>query len=190
MIRPSKDKVFMDVCDAVAQRGTCDRKQVGAIIVIDDRIVSTGYNSSIPGASHCCDPETFWECPRCGEKIEVPERTWDSEIGGMPLCDDRLCSGLLIKKHGGHDMEEGHCVRTVHGEINAIAQCAYLGVRLKDAGAKLYVNTLPCWACFKTIISAGVHETIYRDEYRGDEAGRVFEAAKELDYITLRRFEG
>jgi dCMP deaminase len=177
----------MSICESVAQRSTCDRKHVGAIIVIDDRVVATGYNGSLPAAPHCCDPEEFWECTKCRSKWFNAKRFATEDT---PLCEDTFCSGELVKQTGGHDMEDSHCVRTVHGEINAIAQCAYLGVRLKDSNAKLFCNTLPCWACFKTIVSAGIHEIIYHDEYRGSEAGRVFQAARELGYITLRRFEG
>lgn len=46
---------FMHIAQAVASRGTCDRKQVGAIIVSEETILSTGYNGSIRGLPHCDD---------------------------------------------------------------------------------------------------------------------------------------
>lgn len=45
----------MQIAHQVAERGTCDRKQVGCVIVLDRRIVATGYNGSVPGAPHCDD---------------------------------------------------------------------------------------------------------------------------------------
>lgn len=54
-MRKSWDQYFMDLCDLVATRSTCDRKAVGAVIVKDKRIISTGYNGSVSGQPHCCD---------------------------------------------------------------------------------------------------------------------------------------
>ena len=53
-----KDRVswktyFMNIAKEVATRSTCDRKHVGAVIVRDKTILSTGYNGSIKGLKHC-----------------------------------------------------------------------------------------------------------------------------------------
>ncbi|RPH05788.1 MAG: dCMP deaminase family protein [bacterium TMED46] len=44
---------FMNIAQEVATRSTCDRKHVGAVIVRDKTILSTGYNGSIKGLPHC-----------------------------------------------------------------------------------------------------------------------------------------
>lgn len=87
--RKNWDAYFMDIANAVSTRATCDRRLVGAVIVKDRAILSTGYNGS---------------------------------ISGLPHCDD-----------AGHDMEEGHCQRTLHAECNAIIQAAKNGVNINDA---------------------------------------------------------
>lgn len=51
--RPSWDKYFMDITHTVATRSTCLRRQVGAILVKDKRILSTGYNGAPAGIRHC-----------------------------------------------------------------------------------------------------------------------------------------
>ena len=51
--RATWDEYFMQVVDAVAERGTCDRGKSGSIIVVDKRIVATGYVGSPAGQSHC-----------------------------------------------------------------------------------------------------------------------------------------
>lgn len=51
--RATWDEYFMKVADTVAERGTCDRGKSGAVIVIDKRIMSTGYVGSPPGQPHC-----------------------------------------------------------------------------------------------------------------------------------------
>lgn len=53
--RPSWDEYFMEITQVVAKRSTCLRRQVGAIIVKDSQILSTGYNGAPRGIAHCLD---------------------------------------------------------------------------------------------------------------------------------------
>ena len=53
--RPSWESYFMEITQLVAKRSTCTRRSVGAIIVKDKRILSTGYNGAPSGVSHCLD---------------------------------------------------------------------------------------------------------------------------------------
>lgn len=115
---------FMELAEKLATRSTCDRANVGVVIVNDDnRIISTGYNGSLPGNSHCNDV--------------------------------------------GHTLRDGHCIATVHAEINAISYCAKEGIALKDS--TVYVTHFPCINCTKSLISAGVKKIYYRNDYRVDE---------------------
>lgn len=54
-MRDDWDDYFMSIAKQVATRATCDRKHVGAVLVRDRTILSTGYNGSIKGAPHCDD---------------------------------------------------------------------------------------------------------------------------------------
>lgn len=49
------DQYFMRLAETVAERATCDRKHVGAVIVRDRHILSTGYNGAPAGLPHCTD---------------------------------------------------------------------------------------------------------------------------------------
>ena len=60
MTRPSKHKYYIGIAEAVAKRSTCLRRQYGAVIVKDDRIISTGYNGSARGMENCCDKGVCW----------------------------------------------------------------------------------------------------------------------------------
>ena len=53
MSRPSWDEYFMKIVDLVKTRSTCMRRQVGAILVKDKRILATGYNGAPSGLKHC-----------------------------------------------------------------------------------------------------------------------------------------
>lgn len=52
-MRQSWDDYFMSIADLVAQRSTCLRRKVGAVAVLDKRIISTGYNGAPSGMRHC-----------------------------------------------------------------------------------------------------------------------------------------
>ncbi|TAL39690.1 MAG: cytidine deaminase [Spirochaetes bacterium] len=68
--RPSWDEYFMTIASDVATRATCIRRQVGAVIIKDRRILTTGYNGPPVGISHCT-PET---CLRTKFNIPSGER--------------------------------------------------------------------------------------------------------------------
>ncbi len=53
MSRPQWDDYFMDIVDIIKNRSTCLRRQVGAVIVQDKRILATGYNGAPSGCRHC-----------------------------------------------------------------------------------------------------------------------------------------
>ena len=98
---------------------------------------------------------------------------YNGSIRGLPHCDDV-----------GHMMEDGHCVRTVHAEINAIAQAARNGVRTD--GAAIYVTASPCWPCFKAIVNAGITRIVFGEFYRGE---RTIEAAAALGIELFPLYE-
>ena len=129
--RVSWETYFMNIAREVATRSTCDRKHVGAVIVRDKTLLSTGYNGSIKG---------------------------------LPHCDE-----------AGHEMVEGHCVRTTHAEANAIVQAAKNGVKIDSA--EIYVTASPCYNCFKLIANSGIKIIYYHEFYRDD---RILDRAKEV----------
>lgn len=67
MNRPSWDEYFMQMAELTAQRSTCLRRQVGAIIMKEKHIIATGYNGAPKGLPHC---EELGGCLR--EKLEIP----------------------------------------------------------------------------------------------------------------------
>ena len=53
--RPTLDEYFMEIAEVVAKRSTCLRNKVGAVIVRDKRILSTGYNGAPRDMEHCLE---------------------------------------------------------------------------------------------------------------------------------------
>ena len=64
--RASWHNYFMNIAEAVSERSTCIRRQIGAVAVRDKRILCTGYNGSPTGIAHCIDTE----CMR--DKLNIP----------------------------------------------------------------------------------------------------------------------
>ena len=119
------NEYFMSIARGLAERSSCDRAYVGAVIVNqDNRIIATGYNGSV------------------GSKT--------------PQCDDN-----------GHVMRDGHCIATLHAEINCIAYCAREGISLKNSN--IYVTHFPCLNCTKALIQSGIRKIYYMDDYRVDD---------------------
>lgn len=81
---------------------------------------------------------------------------YNGSAPGAPHCDD-----------SGHLMHDGHCVRTIHAEANAIAQAAFSGKSI--AGGRIYVTCHPCPTCLMLISAAGIFEIVYAEDYHPEE---------------------
>ena len=76
-------------------------------------------------------------------------------------------------------MVDGHCVRTIHAETNAIIQAALHGVSTR--GSICYVTHLPCINCTKALINAGITRIVYCVAYRTDENSMNFLQAANIE---------
>lgn len=71
--RPTWDEYFMELAEVVAKRSTCLRRNIGAVVVKDKRVLATGYNGAPTGLSHCSDVGCLRErmgIPS-GERVEM-----------------------------------------------------------------------------------------------------------------------
>jgi dCMP deaminase len=78
-------------------------------------------------------------------------------------------------------MVDGHCVRTIHAETNAIIQAALHGVSTK--GSTCYVTHLPCINCTKALINAGITRIVYSEAYRSDDNAISFLKTANIEVI-------
>jgi dCMP deaminase len=129
--RPSWDQYFLTITRQVAERSTCKRAKVGAVIVRDKNILATGYNGAPAGLAHC------------------------TEVGCL-IYESKTPSGEI----------EENCYRTIHAEINAIAQAAKNGVSIRDAA--IYVTHTPCIHCMKVLINTGITQIFYERDYKAN----------------------
>ncbi|HIE28446.1 TPA: dCMP deaminase family protein [Candidatus Poribacteria bacterium] len=132
---------FMKIANLVAERSTCCRAKVGAVIVKDKNILSTGYNGSPSGLPHCTDV------------------------------------GCLVYKSITPDgRTEENCFRTIHAEINAIAQAAKHGSSINEAD--IYITHTPCIHCLKVLINTGIKNIYYQHEYKVETIADMVEQAE------------
>ena len=100
---------------------------------------------------------------------------------GTPHCDD---VGHLLKDMGGRMS----CVRTAHGETNALAQAARAGTKV-EAGT-IYTTASPCYDCMKLIINAGIARVVcgapYGSRYglSGDSSDLAKSAGLEVVFLS------
>ena len=120
---------FMTITQQVAERSTCTRAKVGAIIVRDRNILATGYNGA---------------------------------PAGMPHCTEAGC--LIYESKTPYGEVEENCFRTIHAEINAIAQAAKNGSNIKDSS--IYVTHTPCIHCLKVLVNTGIQSVYYEKPYK------------------------
>lgn len=78
---------------------------------------------------------------------------YNGSASGDVHCDDHGCY-----------VEDGHCMRTIHAEANALLQCAKFGVQTENA--EIYVTHFPCLQCTKMIVQAGITKIYYLHDYR------------------------
>jgi dCMP deaminase len=127
--RPTWHQYFLTITRQVAERSTCLRAKVGAVIVRDKNILATGYNGAPAGLPHC------------------------TELGCL----------VYTSRTPAGEVEE-NCFRTIHAEINAIAQAAKNGASIRDAD--IYITHTPCIHCLKVLINTGIRRVFYEREYK------------------------
>ena len=141
----------MEMAHVLRNLGTCDRKQVGALIVRDGRCISWGYNGAPPGMPHCDDNGHGW---------------------GGAMVDKALVneSPLLLGA-----LETHGCRNATHAEANALAFAARQGISTDESD--LFVTVSPCETCARLIIAAGIIRVYYSEEYRKDDGVRLLQQA-------------
>ena len=105
-IRPTWDEYFMEIARQVAQRSTCPRASVGAVIVRERRILTTGYNGAPEGLLHCLEAGCIIEDDHCQRSLHAEQNAiiqaamhGVSIQGGQLYCTTQpcvLCAKMII----------------------------------------------------------------------------------------------
>ena len=136
MERRDKINYYLDIAETVCERGTCLRRNFGAIIVHNDEIIATGYNGAPRGLENCCD---MGVCTR--EKLNVPK--------GQRY---ELCRSVHA---------EANCIISA-SRTDMIGASLYLACHEASTG-QLCGDVEPCSMCKRLIINAGIEKVYIRD---------------------------
>ena len=133
--RKDKDNYYLDIAETVMERSTCLRRKYGAIIVLNDEIIATGYNGAPRGRRNCIDPG---KCTRDAMDVPRGER--------YELCRSVHAETNAIISAARRDM---------------IGATLYLTGR--DAKTdELLSDTTSCLMCRRQIINSGITQTVCR----------------------------
>ena len=140
--RTDKINYYLDIAEVVSSRGTCLRRNYGAIIVKDDEIISSGYVGAPRGRKNCCDLKF---CIR--EKLQIPrgERY-------------ELCRSVHAEQNAIISAERSKMLDST----------LYLVGKSYEDGSYVEKSN-PCSLCKRMIINAGIKDIYIRDskeEYR------------------------
>lgn len=136
MERVDKNNYYLDIAETVIERGTCLRRNFGAIIVKNDEIVSTGYTGAPRGRKNCSD---LGFCTREQLKIPRGERY-------------ELCRSVHA---------EANCIISA-ARRDMIGATLYLVGKDAKTG-ELVENTNSCAMCKRQIINAGIDRVVVRN---------------------------
>ena len=136
MNRRDKHNYYLDIAQTILERATCLRNNVGAVIVKNDEIISTGYNGAPRGRANCCD---LGVCRR--EQLGIPR--------GQRY---ELCRSVHA--------EQNAIIAAPRNEM--IGATLYLAMCNSKTGA-LVPDASPCNMCRRMIINAGLERVIIRN---------------------------
>ncbi len=158
-MKPKFQKLYNNIAHEVAKMSHARRRQVGAVIVKDDRVISMGYNGMPAGWENNCEDKEFMSGDAGGwlDPEEIEER-W-------PFIATSDEDGAYIGRYRLKTKPE-----VLHAESNALAKLA----RSTESGlgADLFVTTAPCLDCAKLIYQSGIGRVYYSSDYRDDSGIR------------------
>lgn len=143
------DQYFLNLCNVVASNSKCLSRQIGAILVRDNVVISTGYNGPARGI------------PPCNERFLKDEFLYEELIKRGMIASDiedlNICPRKVLGFKSGKGLE---WCNAIHAEKNCLLAAARLGVQTK--GTTLYINSSisPCTQCFSACIQAGIEEIV------------------------------
>lgn len=118
-----------------------------------------------------CD-RAFVGCVLVNSDNRIVSTGYNGAISGNPHCDEV-----------GHTLRDGHCIATIHAEMNALLYCAKEGITVK--GCICYVTHFPCLNCTKSLIQAGISKIYYHEAYRVDEYAIELLDRNNIEYVQI-----
>ena len=176
------DYPMLDVAYTFAKLSYCVKRQVGAVITFDNRIISTGFNGTVNDAENVCEDKIL-TCSACKEESIIQDA--DIKISGLAVsftcikCDRVITDSLA---HLDKYVKTTSKDNVVHAEQNALMFAVRRGISLKDA--TLYCTLMPCSHCAKLIVQSGITKVVYSESYK-DTKGLDILHSSDIEVIQL-----
>lgn len=170
---PTAAEYAMYLARAASARSLSASRKVGAALVVDDTVVTTGFNDVPAGQKpDVLAGEDTSERFKRDNARDTLHRLQKAGLLANPLSDegDRKAFAALAE---GRIMEVIEYQRAVHAEARAMDECSRLPI--SPAGGKLYVTTFPCHLCYKQALSVRVAEIRYIEPYPKSRAIEMFD---------------
>lgn len=139
------DHYYMEVALTIRKRANCLHAKVGAVLVLENRIISTGFNGTPAGFPNC----EKGGCERCKQQ-------YYADIGDVA----RVTDPEFLDPNGPKHLDLCICV---HAEANALLSAAKFGNRTDQA--TLYTTHKPCFSCLKEAMQAGIRRVVWLKDY-------------------------
>lgn len=164
---------FLTICEAVASHSKCKSRQVGAILVRDRSIVSTGYNGPPRGVPHCGEGRLeldYYLQNRIYKTIDPP-------------VEEKECPRQRMGFGSGDGLD--YCIEA-HAEQNCIASAARMGVNTLNS--TIFMNTnIPCKTCLAILINAGISDiTVKKLTFYDPQSEYLIK----YGHLVIQNFEG
>lgn len=175
------DQYFYRICEAVSSKSPCLSRKIGAILVRDHSIVSTGFNGPSRGIPHCGRERNIKDDLLITNAINKVRKNKDiPAFAAIEL--DRTCPRKILGYVSGEGMQ---WCPAQHAENNAIIDAARKGA--STIGTTLYMNCIiPCKNCYGALINAGIVEIVVDDVTVYDKHTQYL---IDNSNIKIRRFE-
>lgn len=193
MRRKNWPDTFFEIANIMAQRSTCCKKQVGAVITKDNKIISCGYNGVVSGAEHCTgvlydkiirtirgqegsahkmiSPEAgstiyFYDISFGKElyRVKVPSQVTDNPNRHSNDIVDYIYKEVIEKDYIKSWHSEWSLKNEIHAELNAIFNASQ-----SLEGTTLYVTLSPCIECAKAIVASGIKKVYFNGPDRSEK---------------------
>ncbi|MDO4604740.1 MAG: cytidine/deoxycytidylate deaminase family protein [Helcococcus sp.] len=119
-----------------------------------------------------CD-RAYVGCVLVNKDNRIVSTGYNGSISGNPQCDEI-----------GHTMRDGHCIATIHAEMNALLYCAKEGISVKNSVC--YVTHFPCLNCTKALIQSGISKIYYENGYRIDNYAIELLNKNNIEFIQIQ----
>jgi len=167
-----RDEYFLNICKAVGAGSKCLSRKIGAIIVYDNSVISTGYNGPPKGITHCSDRLKYDEDLR----IKLNINRIDGDIKKLDTCPRYLL--------GAKSGEMTDICPATHAEVNAIIQSP-----VNVGGCSIYMDCpVPCSGCLKIIINAEIKEIVCTSLDFYDDMSKYL--LNDSMNLTVRTYDG